>query len=183
VSIFYALFIGLFVYRDIKPRDIYPLLAGAGTTSGVVMLIVASASVFSWVLTTEGIAQWFAESLLHLTQNRVLLLCLINLIVISVGCFMDAISIFYLLVPIFLPVIHSTDVDPVHFGIIMTVNLAIGQITPPVGVNLIVASSVSGSSIRHIARASLPLIFIEVFVLLLITFWPGLCLWLPGWMR
>ena len=182
VSIFYALFIGFFVYRDIKPQDLYPLLAGAGTTSGVVMLIVASASVFSWVLTTEGIAQWFAESLLHLTQNRVLLLCLINLIVISVGCFMDAISIYYLLVPIFLPVIHNTGVDPVRFGIIMTVNLAIGQITPPVGVNLIVASSVSGSSIRHIARASLPLIFIEVFVLILITFWPGLCLWLPGWM-
>jgi C4-dicarboxylate transporter DctM subunit len=183
VAIFYALFVGLFVYRDIKPRDIVALLSQAGSTTGVVMLIVASASLFSWVMTTEGIAQGLAETLLNLTQNRFLLLLIINLVVIGVGLFMDAISIFYLLVPIFLPVIHKIGIDPVHFGIILTVNLAIGQITPPVGVNLIVASGISGSSIREISKAAIPFICIEAVLLLLITYVPGLCLWLPGLME
>jgi C4-dicarboxylate transporter DctM subunit len=183
VAIFYALFVGLFIYRDITMKDLYPLLAEAGVTSATVMLIVAAASVFSWVLTTSGIADGLAQSLLSITHNPYLLLLLINLIVIAMGLFMDAISIFYLLVPIFLPLVRKVGVDPVHFGIILTVNLAIGQITPPVGVNLMVASSLSGRPVRRIARAALPLVAAEAVVLLLVTYLPGLCLWLPGWMR
>ena len=159
------------------------MISGAGVTTGVVMLIVASASIFSWVLTTEGIAQGFAEILLKWTQNRYFLLLIINLIVIAAGLFMDAISIFFILVPIFVPVIKSLGVDPVHFGIILTVNLAIGQITPPVGVNLIVASGISGTSIPKISKAAVPLIGVECVVLLMVTYMPGLCLWLPEWMK
>ncbi len=183
VAIFYGLFVGMFIYRDLALRDLYPLLSDAGITSAVVMLIVASASIFSWILTTEGIADGVASALLAVTQNRILLLLLINVMVITLGLFMDAISVFYLLVPIFLPLIRTIGVDPVHFGIILTVNLAIGQITPPVGVNLLVASTLSGSSIRRISRAALPLIAAEGIVLLLVTYFPGLCLWLPGLMN
>ncbi len=183
VAIFYGLFVGMFIYRDLTFRDLYPLLSEAGVTSAVVMLIVASASLFSWVLISEGIAEGVTAALLSLTQNRVVLLLLINVLVIILGLFMDAISVFYLLVPIFLPLIRKIGIDPVHFGIILTVNLAIGQITPPVGVNLLVASTLSGSSIRRISRAALPLVAAEAIVLLLVTYLPELSLWLPAMMH
>ncbi len=183
VAIVYALIIGIFVHRELRLGDLYTIFSESAIVSASVMLIVVCASVFSWVVTTEGIAQGVAEGLLSLSENRFFLLLIINVVVIALGMFIDAISMFYLLVPIFLPVIERIGVDPVHFGIILTVNLAIGQITPPVGVNLIVASGIAGCSVGRVARAALPLIAAEALVLLLITYLPGLSLWLPRLMN
>ncbi|NCQ29240.1 MAG: TRAP transporter large permease subunit, partial [Armatimonadetes bacterium] len=136
-------------------------------------------SVFAWVLSHEGLAAAAGDAIASFTQNRVLVLLLVNAVILVAGMFMDAISIFYIFVPLFLPVLTKLGVDPVHFGALMTVNLAIGQITPPVGVNLFVACGISGVEPRQVSRAVLPLIGAEVLALLLVTFVPQLSLWLP----
>ncbi|NCO43337.1 MAG: C4-dicarboxylate ABC transporter permease [Armatimonadetes bacterium CG_4_10_14_3_um_filter_66_18] len=179
VAVVYAVLVDLFLYHELRLRQLPGLLAEAATTAAVVMLIVTTASVFAWVLSHEGLAAAAGDAIASFTQNRVLVLLLVNAVILVAGLFMDAISIFYIFVPLFLPVLTKLGVDPVHFGALMTVNLAIGQITPPVGVNLFVACGISGVEPRQVSRAVLPLIGAEVLALLLVTFVPQLSLWLP----
>ncbi|MCE5251503.1 TRAP transporter large permease [bacterium] len=180
VAVVYSIAVDMFIYRSMKPGDIIRVAGEAGITSSVIMSIVVTASLFAWILNTQGIAQKSAFYLVSLTKNPVLLLIIINAVLIAAGMILDAISIFYIFLPILLPVIRSLGVDPIHFGIIMTVNLAIGQVTPPVGVNLVAASGVSDTSIKRISRAALPLIIGECCALLLVTFIPKLSLVLPN---
>ena len=178
VAVVYSLLVGVVIYRDVRLRQLPAILVESAATSAAVMFVVACAATFSWVLNTQGAAIAFSEWMLSLSSSKVILLLAINAVLIAAGLFMDAISIFYIFIPIFLPVIHSLGVDPVHFGIIVTVNLAIGQVTPPVGVNLFVAARVGRVSVAKISKAAVPLIIAEVVALLIITFWPGLSLWL-----
>jgi C4-dicarboxylate transporter DctM subunit len=178
VAVLYSIAVDMFIYRSMKFGDIVRVAGEAGVTSSVIMSIVAAASLFAWILNTQGIAQKGAVFLVSLTSNRFILLLLVNVILIAAGLILDAISIFYIFLPIVLPVIRSIGVDPVHFGIIMTVNLAIGQVTPPVGVNLVAASGVSDTGIKRIAQAALPFIAGECAALGLITFFPALSLFL-----
>jgi C4-dicarboxylate transporter, DctM subunit len=136
----------------------------------------------TWILNVEGIASGAASFLVANVTSRWLLLIGINILLIAAGLFLDAISIFYTFLPVLLPVIRAFGIDPVHFGVIMTVNLAIGQVTPPVGVNLITAAGISGADLRTVARASLPFIASEFVALTLITFIPQLSLFLPGFL-
>jgi len=163
-----------------KIADLLRIAAEAGVTASVIMAIVVTASLFAWILNTQGIAAGCASFLVSVTQNRVVLLLLINVLLIGAGLILDAISIFYIFLPILLPVIRAIGIDPLHFGIIMTINLAIGQVTPPVGVNLIAASGVANISIKRISRAAVPFIVGEGCALLIITFFPELTLFLPG---
>ena len=176
VAVLYSIAIDVCVYRSMKVADIFRIASEAGVTSSVIMSIVVTASLFAWILNTQGLAQKGAVVLLALTENRVLLLLLINVLLIAAGLILDAISIFYILLPILLPVVRSIGIDPIHFGIIMTINLAIGQVTPPVGVNLVAASGVANIPIRHISRSALPFIVGELAILILITFVPQLSL-------
>jgi len=179
VAVIYSVGVDMFIYRSMKLRDLLRIAGEAGVTSSVIMSIVVSASLFAWILNTQGIARTGAAFLVSLTSNRILLLLLINVVLIAGGLILDAISLFYIFLPILLPVIYSIGVDPVHFGIIMTINLAIGQVTPPVGVNLVAVSGVSNTSIRRISRAALPFIAGECAALLIIVFVPELSLFLP----
>jgi len=174
--------VGLLIHRDLRPRDLAPLFLHAGVTSAAVLFLVATASLFSWVLTTQGLAQALGAAVLAISPTPALFLLLVNLVVLAAGCFMDAISIFYLLVPILAPAARNLGVDPVHLGVIFTVNLALGQVTPPVGVNLVVAAGISETPVPTISRAALPLLLAEAAVLLLVTYVPALSLWLPQWM-
>jgi C4-dicarboxylate transporter DctM subunit len=140
------------------------------------MLLVACASVYSLVLTTEGIAEGVARGLLDLTSNRYALLLIIHVILLLAGCFIDAISIFYIFLPMFLPVAHAAGINPIHFGILMTVNLAIGQVTPPIGVNLFTVSGVTGVPVKEVITGIWPLIGAELLALAVITFVPQLSL-------
>ena len=176
VAVLYSIAVDVCVYRSMKRADIFRIASEAGVTSSVIMSIVVTASLFAWILNTQGLAQKGAAVLLALTENRVLLLLLINVLLIAAGLILDAISIFYILLPILLPVVRSVGIDPIHFGIIMTMNLAIGQVTPPVGVNLVAASGVTNIHIRHISRSALPFIVGELAILVLITFVPELSL-------
>jgi len=178
VAVVYSLVVGIAVYRDVKLSQLPAIAVESAAIAAAVMFVVACASCFSWVLTTQGIASGFAQGLLAISGNRIVMLLMINAALIVAGLFLDAISIFYIFMPIFVPVVKSLGVDPIHFGIIVTINLAIGQITPPVGVNLFVAARVGQVPLGQLSRAVLPIIAAELVALLLVTFvpWLSLCL-------
>jgi len=179
-AVMYALIVDVLVYRELKPKDLVRILTDAGIVSAQVLIIVSCASLFAWILNDQGIAAGAAQGLTGLTSNKILLLLLINVMLIAAGCVLDAISIFYIFLPILLPVVDGLGIDRIHFGIIMTVNLAIGQVTPPVGVNLFVAGSISKVPLAKASRAALPIIAAEAAALLLITYIPQLSLFIPG---
>jgi C4-dicarboxylate transporter, DctM subunit len=183
IAVIYSIAVDVFIYRSMKLKDILRIAGDAGVTSSVIMSIVVSASLFAWILNTQGLAAITASFLTSITSNHWILLLLINGILICAGLFLDAISIFYIFLPIMLPVINAIGVDPVHFGVIMTVNLAIGQVTPPVGINLVAASGVSGVSIKRISLSALPFIGGEIIALLLITYIPRISLFLPDLLK
>ncbi len=180
IAVVYSVAIDVLIYRALGFRDFLRAAGEAGLTSAVIMSIVVTASLFAWILNTQGLASGTASLLLSVSGNKVVILILLNLVLLGAGMFLDAISIFYIFMPIFLPLIHQIGVDPVHFGIIATVNMAIGQVTPPVGVNLVAASGVSGESVGRIARETAPFLVGECIALGIITFFPELSLFLPG---
>jgi len=182
VAVVYALFVDVCIYREMGLRDILNVFVESGITSAQVLFIVACAYLFSWVLNHQGVVAQLSRWLISCAANRYVFLLLANAVILVAGCLMDAISIFYIFLPILMPVVHHFGIDPVHFGVIMTVNLAIGQITPPVGVNLFVASSVSGVPMNRLYRAILPFIGAEAFALLIVTFVPPVSLALPRWL-
>ncbi|HEY6003661.1 MAG TPA: TRAP transporter large permease [Anaeromyxobacter sp.] len=183
VAVVYGVVVGFFVHRDLRLRDLPAILAETGATTGVVMLLVCTASLFAWVLNTSGVAAAAAAGLLHLASGKLGGLLVVNGILLVAGCFMDAISIYYVLLPILLPVVRALGIDLVHFGVVMTVNLAIGQITPPVGVNLFVACGIAKISMKEISRAVVPMVAAQTVALLVVSYWPDLSLWLPRFMR
>ncbi len=183
VAVVYGVAVGFFIHRDLRLSDLPSILVDTGVTTGVVMLLVCTASLFAWVLNTSGVAAAAASGLLHLASGKTAGLLLLNGILLVAGCFMDAISIYYVLLPILLPVVKALGVDLVHFGVIMTVNMAIGQITPPVGVNLFVACGIARIPMKEISRGVVPMVLAQSAALLVVTFWPDLSLWLPRLMR
>ena len=184
VSVVYGLFVGIFIYKEVTFKDLRGLLVESGKTTGGIMLIVASASLFSFVCTKFGIAQAASDLLGSIAHNQFTFLLIVNVIFLIAGCFIDANSAMYIFIPIMLPVCKALGYDVVAFGIVATVNLAIGQVTPPVGVNLFVAISVKLKKgmevdIPKISRAVMPMIGASVIVLLLITYVPVVSTFLP----
>ena len=184
VSVVYGLCVGIFIYKDIKIKDLWELIVDSAKTTGGIMLIVASASLFSFVCTKFGIAQAASDLLGSVAHNQFVFLLIVNVIFLIAGCFIDANSAIYIFIPIMLPVCKALGYDVVAFGIVATVNLAIGQVTPPVGVNLFVAISVKLKkgmevTIQQISKAVMPMIGASVVVLLLITYIPGISTFLP----
>lgn len=182
VAVVYGLIVGGFVYREIKWKDLLDALIECGSSTAVVMLVVASATVFAWVITTEGVTEAVSAALLSIASTRVSYLLMTNLILLIAGCFIDAISAFYILTPILLPPAVKLGVDPILFGIMMTVNLAIGQVTPPVGVNLYVACGISKLPLKRVAASLGPWLIAAIASLILITYVPPISLWLPALM-
>lgn len=182
-SAVYGILVGIFVYKKINFKGFIDLLVESSVQSSVVLFIVSTASVFAWIVTTEGIAAMAGEAILTFSGgNKILFLLFVNIILLISGCFVDAVSAFYLFVPILLPVALELGYDPVAFGVLMTVNLAIGQVTPPVGVNLYVASPMAGISLKEISKSVMPFILVAIAVLLLITYVPQVTLLLPNLM-
>jgi C4-dicarboxylate transporter DctM subunit len=179
VVVIYALFVGFVVYRDMRPSALPPVLAESTRTTGVVMIIIASASLFAFVLNTQGIATAAGEWLSSLAGGTLTTLIVINVILLLAGTFLDAISIFYIFVPILLPVAMAAGMDPVHFGVVATVNLAIGMTTPPVGVNLYVAAAMGRVPVSSVVRAVGPILAAQLVALVIVNAFPQLSLWLP----
>ncbi len=183
VAVVYALVVDLVFYRDIRLRDVFGLLRESAVISSQVLIIVACASLFAWVLDDQGITTAAVSWLGGAPLPWWVMILAINAVLLVAGCFIDAISIYYIFVPILLPVVTRLGISPLHFGVIMTVNLAIGQATPPVGVNLFVACGISKMSLERVSRSVVPFIAAEVVALLIITFCPFLSEALPSLLR
>ena len=179
VAVAYGLFVGLAVYRNLGWRDLYEVFRDAAVSTSVVMVVVAFAGLFSWAGSTMGIMDRAAAALVGFSKNPVVILLLLNAMLLVAGMLLDAISIYYVFLPILLPLMKQFGWDPVWFGVMMTVNLAVGTVTPPVAVNLYVASHISGASMTEISRWVMPFVVALVAVLLLVTHVPALSLWLP----
>ena len=184
VSVVYGLFVGMVIYREVSFRDLFDIFVDSCKTTGGIMLIVACASLFSFVCTKFGIANAASELLASIAHNQFVFLLIVNVIFLIAGCFIDANSAMYIFIPIMLPVCKALGYDVVAFGVMATVNLAIGQVTPPVGVNLFVAISVKIKkglevTLQEISKAVMPMIAVSVAVLLIITYIPAVSVALP----
>ncbi len=184
VSVVYGLFVGMVIYREVSIRDMFDILVDSAKTTGGIMLIVASASLFSFVCTKFGIADAASNLLGSIAHNQFTFLLIVNIIFLIAGCFIDANSAMYIFIPIMLPVCKALGYDIVAFGVMATVNLAIGQVTPPVGVNLFVAISIRIKkglevTLQEISRAVVPMIAACVAVLLIVTYIPITSTFLP----
>ncbi|ABR49657.1 TRAP dicarboxylate transporter, DctM subunit [Alkaliphilus metalliredigens QYMF] len=172
IAVNYSLFVALFIYKDMKPKDIFDIIVKSAITMSVVMFLIATSSILSWVLAYYSIPTTIANSVLALSSNKYVIMLLITSIIVAAGIFMETASALIILTPVFLPLINQLGIDLVHFGLIIVVGLAIGMITPPVAINLYVASTVTGLSIEKITRSIIPFMFGLLAVLLLIVYVP-----------
>ncbi len=178
-AVVYSLFLGLIVYRTLNWRSILRVSMDTLETTAAIMMIVAASTIFAWILTANQVAEHFASVLLGFTDNRVIILLVLTVIVLVIGCFMETIAAITILVPVLLPIAVKIGVDPVHFGIILVLNLMIGLLTPPVGMVLYVLTKVANVPFERCVVATAPFLIPLVVVLMLLTFIPSLSLFLP----
>ena len=178
VAVIYAMSVGLFVYRKIRLKDLVPIFIEGSITASVVMFIIATASIFSWIAAIEDIPTRLAGNLLSLTDHPILLLLLINMVLLIAGTFVETTAALILLVPMITAMLPSLNIDLVQLGTIVVANLAIGMLTPPMGICLIVSGSISGDSLVAISRRILPFLAVLLIDLLIITFFPPLTMWM-----
>ncbi len=179
----YAFLLSVIIYREISLKELPKVFSRAAISSVVILAVMASANLLSWSLTIQQIPQTVSSSLLSFSDNKFVLLLLINLIIIVLGMFLDAISIVIIMTPLFLPVILGIGYDPILFGVMMAVNLSIGVLTPPVGLNLFVAASIGKVSLLEVSKACIPYILCIVFVLILMIVFPAFFSYLPSLMK
>lgn len=179
-AVAYTLIIGVVIYRSLNWREILDAMLATIETTAAVLMIVASAALFAWVLTANQVADGLAVGLLAMTDNPTVVLLLIMMLVFAVGFFMETIAAITILAPLVLPVSAAVGIDPVHLGIVFVLNLMIGLLTPPVGMVLYVLAKVSKTPFEECVRATLPFLVPLVGVLLLLVFIPDLALWVPG---
>lgn len=178
IAVIYTLILG-FAYKEITIKDISPILLETIKTSAIVLLLIATSIAMSWVMSYENIPQEISNTLLSISDNPIVILIIINLILLFVGVFMDMTPAVLIFTPIFLPIVTNLGMDPIHFGIIMIMNLCIGLCTPPVGSVLFVGCSVADLKIQQVIKPLLPLFLVMIAVLLIITYFPELTLCLP----
>ncbi len=179
IAVLYSLVLA-FIYGEVKIKHLPDIILRSVKTTGIVMLLVATCLGLSWIMAYENIPQNVSEGLLSLTSNPFMILLIINMLLLFVGIFMDMTPAVLIFTPIFLPIVTSMGVDPIHFGIIMVLNLSVGLCTPPVGSVLFIGCSVAGLSIDKVIKPLLPMFLAMVIVLLLVTYFPQISLWLPS---
>jgi tripartite ATP-independent transporter DctM subunit len=178
ITVVYAVGLG-FAYRELTLARLYACIADTFVTTGVLVFIMAAAVPFGWAIAVNNVPANLAASLLEFTTNPWVILALINLLLLVVGCFMETTAILLIAVPTLLPLIKQLGIDPIHFGLVIILNLLIGATTPPFGVLLFIVQDIAKVSFGAVVRAILPFYVPLVFALLLITYWPDLSLWLP----
>ncbi|MBN6886200.1 C4-dicarboxylate transporter, DctM subunit [Cytobacillus horneckiae] len=183
VAVVYATLIGIFVHKELSMKDIYECIRESIVINATTMIIVGLSISFAYIMTLEQIPNSIAGFITDLSSNPLVILLVINLILLIVGMFIDTISALVVLTPILLPIVTAVGIDPIHFGVILVANLAIGFITPPLGVNLFVASSIGNVKIERIVSAILPFLLSMLITLFLITYIPVLSTWLPGLLK
>jgi len=178
VAIVYSMIVGFFIYKELTVKTLFEVTKRSIVTSAMIMLVISASKVFSWYLTYEQIPSTIAGKMLEFASTPIVFLIIVNIILLIVGMFMDSSAAVLILVPLFLPVVLEMGIDPIHFGVIMIVNLAIGMLTPPFGLNLFVASGISKMSLAGVTKGTLPFIAVLIAALLVITYVPQLSLFL-----
>lgn len=178
-SAIYALIISLFIYKDIKFKDLWDICLESAITTAMIFFIIANAVVFAYLLTSENIPQTIADSILAANIGKIGFLIIVNILLFIMGQFMEPSSVVMIMVPLLLPIATALGVDPVHFGILLIVNMEIGMITPPVGLNLFVASGLTGMNLKDVIVSCLPWTLTLFIGLVLVTYIPEISLWLP----
>jgi TRAP-type C4-dicarboxylate transport system permease large subunit len=178
VAVLYSLILA-FIYRQVSVKDLPDIILRSVKTTGIVMLLIATCLGLSWIMAYENIPQNVSRGLLSITSNPFMILLIINMLLLFVGVFMDMTPAVLIFTPIFLPIVTAMGVDPIHFGIIMVLNLSVGLCTPPVGSVLFIGCSVAGLSIDKVIKPLIPMFIAMVIVLLLATYFPQISLWLP----
>ena len=179
VSAVYGFFVAMFVYRDLHWNQIPEVIKASAATAAMIMFIIANAMVFAYLLTIQQIPQHLSAWIIGLHLNKYLFLIFINLLLLLAGNFMEPSSLIMIIIPLIYPVATALGIDPIHLGVIVTVNMEIGMLTPPVGLNLFVASGISGQGLGNVVRASMPWFFALLAGLLILTYTPAISLWLP----
>ncbi|GCL74045.1 TRAP transporter large permease [Paenibacillus naphthalenovorans] len=179
VAVAYAFIVGVFIYKEVKWKDLVNIFAKSSITTAIIMVIIANAGMFGWILTREQIPQQIGEFFTSISSSPIVFLFLVNLLLWFVGMFFETSAAIIILAPLLTPVAVALGIDPVHFGMIMIVNLAMGMVTPPVGVNLFVACQIAGIRLEQIMRPLVPFLFVLVVDILIITYVPKISLLLP----
>jgi C4-dicarboxylate transporter DctM subunit len=179
VAVFYAFVLGTVFYRELSLKDIADIFVQSGTTTAVLLLIIGMANIFAWVLTAEQIPNRIAEAMLSVTSNPYLILLFINVFLIFIGMFLEGGAAIIILAPTLLAVATAVGIDPLHFGLVMVLNIVVGLLTPPLGVCLFVVAGVTGLNLSTMIRSVLPFLAVEIGVLLLVTYLPGVILFIP----
>jgi C4-dicarboxylate transporter DctM subunit len=180
VAVVYGFFVSFFVYKELRLKDIPALLRAAAVSSAMVLFLIATATTFGLLLTREQVPAHLAQIFINLTSNPFVFLMIINAMLLVVGMFMEANAAIIILAPIFLPVIIQLGIDPVHFGLIMVINLAIGMVTPPLGINLFVASGMTKLRLEDIVKENWWYLLSAILLLFILTYFPSLTLFLPN---
>lgn len=180
VGAFYGMYVGMFVYKEISFKKLFDCSIESCVTSGNILFIFAMAGIFGNIITIESIPEMLAEFITGFTHSKFTLLILLNIILLIIGTFMEALAAILILTPLLLPIVVDFGIDPIHFGVMMTVNLAIGFITPPIGVNLFVGSSIGDVSVESLAKACFPFLIALLICQILVTFIPAISLFLPN---
>lgn len=178
-AVLYALFVSMVIHRELKVKDLWPILVQSGLDSAVVMIIIAFASTFGWLMAVSGLPREIAAWIGAFSNNPIVILMLINGLLLIVGCFMEAIAAMIILIPVLIPIVQAAGIDLIHFGLVMVFNLMLGLLTPPVGILLYICGNFAQVKIERVVREVLPFLAVGVVVLLLITLFPQLVLWLP----
>src|SRR6056297_618906 len=179
VACFYAFFVEVFIHKDMKLKDVKRVVVSSAVTSATLLVIVAGASVFGEYLTFEQIPNKIATAVVNSISSPWVFLLAVNILLLVIGMFMDIISATLILTPIFLPLLSQFGIDTMHFGLLMTINLGIGYCTPPLGVSLYIAGATVNRDLVYVSKAVMPFLLIQMAILLLLTFWPDLVLFLP----
>ena len=180
VAAAYAFFAGIFIFREIKLRKLPDLLYSVTLTTAKVMFIIGAASLFGWILTFEQVPKLVSHAIFSITNNKYLILLIINAFYLILGCLMETVAAIFLTAPILMPLVVALGVDPVHFGLIMTVNLMIGTLTPPVAVVMYVVNSIANITVEEFTKELIPFLIILIALLLVITYFPPLVMFLPN---
>lgn len=179
VAVFYSLFVGVFIYRTITLRVLYEMLVSSAAASAVVMLLVACGGLYAWAATTVGMIDKVAQLILSVSENPLTVLFTLNAILFFMGMIVDGVSLYYVFTPLLWPIVQHFGWDPVWFGVMMTVNISLGAVTPPVAGNLFVAGRIAQLSMEEITPWVVPLVFVSLIALAIVTLFPALTLFLP----
>lgn len=178
VAVVYSLFVGIFIYKELNFKNMSKMFLSAGLTTSMVMMLIAMASLFGWIMTIENVPQTIGAAVLSIANSKWTFLLLLNIVYLFAGMYLDTTAIILLLVPIFFPIATQLDINLVHLGLITVFNLAVGQITPPFGVCLFVSSGITGISIERITKEILPYLCIAIVLIMLFTYIPSISLFL-----